>query len=263
MKRVLFEEPIWVARREAADLFTWAIKILLGVVYRERFLPRDRRTHGSETILPDELRNAFELSHFFVQRLRAPMAFSAMDLKLTIPGSIFVFNLQSPDHVDAQFDFRDDILNLCVFMRMGTRGLIAVADGGALEGTLGSTIRRDARRKLHPLQFEEMGANCFYKASLFNRSPAYIIVEAPKGYQIIQGPIAGMSSRPIYEDWDVQEYAKFLSFFTGIPLEHVNPQPNRVRTWMKDPEGKPLRLDIRKHPWREPPLQSTQPLRSV
>jgi hypothetical protein len=172
----------------------------------------------------------------------------------TIPGSVFVFDMQSPKDVDAQFDFRDDILHLCVFMRLGTRGLLAFADGGAIEGTLGKIVRRDGRRKLHPLQFEEVAAKLFYKATLFNRSPGYIISgpsKGPKAYQVIQMPIAGMSEKPIFDDWDMQRYARFLSEFTGVPLEHISPAGDtRVMTWMTDAQNKPMRVDIRKHPWR-------------
>lgn len=139
IKRVLFEQPVSVARREAADLFTWAIKILLGVLYRERLLRRDRRSNNSEPILPQDLWDSFQLSHFFVQRLRVPIEFSTLESNVnhTIPGSVFVFDLQSPDRIDTQFDFRDDIVHLCVFMRLASRGLLAVADGGAMEWTLG------------------------------------------------------------------------------------------------------------------------------
>lgn len=66
-------------------------------------------------------------------------------------------------------------------------------------------------------------------------------------------PLYGMSSKPIYDDWDMKVYAQCLSMFTGAPLEQINPKGNQVHTWMIDAEGRPLHLDIRKYRWRDAP----------
>jgi hypothetical protein len=249
VKHVLFEQPLLVARKHASDVFTWICKVLIGIIYRERLLPLDRRRPTDARILPDELWNAFQMTHFFIQRLRVPIDFSYMN-KSRIPGSVFIFDLQSPRTLEARFDFRDSLYTLCVFMRAGNRGIIAAIDGGATDFAIGDLLRRDGRRKLHPLQFEELGATVFYKASLFNRTPKYLIAEREGRYQVMQMPLAGLSAKPMHEEWSQQMYARVLSAFTGASLTLINPKGDLVMSWLRDAEGRPVNQDIRKVPWR-------------
>jgi hypothetical protein len=91
------------------------------------------------------------------------MRFTYVD-EQRIPGSVFVFDLKTDDTPEEQlYDFRDDVLTLSVFVRLGNRGIIAVADGGAIDMEIGDLVRRDAERKLHPIQFYELGARILYK----------------------------------------------------------------------------------------------------
>ncbi len=65
----------------------------------------------------------------------------------------------------------------------------------------------------------------------------------------MQMPLAGLSAKPIYEEWKQHDYARALSVFTGIPIENVNPYgDDRVMTWLYDLQGKPAKIDIKKHP---------------
>jgi hypothetical protein len=248
VKRLLFEEPISMARRHSADIFAWACKILLGIVYIERLLPLDRRHPAGQPILPPQLWRSFEMAHFFVQSLRIPIDFS-FEGKPRIPGSVFIFNLQSTKEPEAQFDFRDGLLTLSIFMRLGTRGLVVVADGGALDVEIGQLLRREGRYKLHPLQFEELGAICFYKASLLNRTPTFIMFERRGRYQVMQMPLPGLSEKPVFDEWEHPRYAEYLAEFTGYPIEVLAPgDRTKVMQWREDDNGARLKLDIRQTP---------------
>jgi hypothetical protein len=245
VKRLLFECPLSEARRHLDQFFIWVIKILLAIIYAERMLPLDRRRPKGKPILPSELRDAFRMTHFFIQSLTIPMRF-LYDNKERIPGSVFLFSLKSPKDVRAHFDFKDNPLSLSVFMRLGNRGLLAVADGGALDMEIGDLLRRDGKRKLHPLQFEELGAKTFYKAGLFNRTPKYLMFKVKDVLQIMQMPLAGLSSRPIFNDWEMPVYAQFLSAFTGLSIDQIAPgDRNKVMQWFTDPGGKPLNIPIK------------------
>jgi hypothetical protein len=128
-------------------------------------------------------------------------------------------------------------------------GVLAVLDGGALEEGYGKLFRREARRKLHPLQFQELGAITFYRAALFNRTPKYIMFEKNGRYQVLQMPLAGLSGLPIYRVWRQDEYAHVLAAFTGLPTETIKPgRGPHVVTWLRDADGKPQRIDLKKFP---------------
>ena len=46
-----------------------------------------------------------------------------------------------------------------------------------------------------------------------------------------------MSDKPIFDDWDNDEYSLLLSSITGVPLEICQPEKGKVWTWMMDEDG--------------------------
>jgi hypothetical protein len=248
VKRCLRMPPSKLTRRQQTDLFTWACKILLGILYKERLLPHDRREPNKGPILPENLHDAYEMTHLIIQNTRTPIDFSA-EGKKRLPGSVFIFKLKSPKELKMQFDFRDNVLNLAVFLRLGDRGIIAVADGGALDIEVGDLFRKDGKARLHPIQFTELGAIAFYKASLLNRTPKYLIFEIRKRLQILQMPLAGMSGKPVFDQWIQSKYAEHLVAFTGYPLDVIAPgDRSNVMQWRYDEKGNRLNVPMRKVP---------------
>jgi hypothetical protein len=77
VQRLLFESPFAEAQRNLKDIYIWANKILLGIVYAERMLPLNRRYPKGRPILPPELREMFRMTHFLIQGLRFPIRFTA------------------------------------------------------------------------------------------------------------------------------------------------------------------------------------------
>jgi hypothetical protein len=214
------------------DIWIWVMKILLGIVYAERILPLRRSKPAGRRILPREMKDSLRMTHFFVQQLNLKINFEA-EGKLRVPGSIFIFNLKKYRDLKSHFHFRDDMGTLSVFLRLGNRGIIAVSDGGALELELGPLVKRDAAVKLHPVQFDEMGARLFYKSSLFNRTPFYITMHNGNDYHVIQTPLGGLSPKPIFDEWDHPTYAHYLAAFMGTEVDRVMPLGGSlVRTWL-------------------------------
>jgi hypothetical protein len=245
VKKLLFESSISAARRDLKDIYIWANKILLGIVYAERLLPLDRRYPRGRRVLPRELRDAFRMTHFLIQGLRFPIKFTA-EGKERIPGSVFLFNLKSPKEPKLQFDFKDNFFALGVSIRLGSRGIVTISDGGAIDMSIGHLLRRDGRRKLHPIQFEELAAKAFYKATLLNRTPSYIMAEVNKSVEVMQMPLMGLSDKPPFNDWDPTAYAHMLSHLTGRSVESLKPDDsNRVMTFISDAEGNPFNIPLR------------------
>ena len=247
VKTLLFERPIKDVSKNLDQVFIWATKILLAIVYAERLLPLSRRYPKGRRILPRELWDSFQMTHLFIQSLIIPMRFTCEDNHERIPGSIFIFDLKTHDEPgDGVYDFRDDLLTLSVFMRMGNRGIIAVADGGALDIEIGDVVRRDVKRKLHPIQFYEIGARIFYKARLFNRTPKYIMTKHNEDFNVMQMPLAGLSARPVFDEWKHPAYAEMLATFTGYPIETLAPgDRTKVMQWLTDENGEPLDLPMK------------------
>jgi hypothetical protein len=244
VNRLLFASPISLARKESHDIWIWAMKILLGIVYAERLFPLQRSKPAGRRIFPAELRDMLTMTHFFVRGLDLDITFEAEGVYRP-PGSIFVFNLKTHSDVHVQFDFRDDIRTLIVFLRLGNRGIIAAADGGALDFELGPLVRRDAAIKLHPVQFDEIGAKLFYKATLFNRTPKYITMHTGKSYKVMQMPLQGLSPKPVFDEWDHGIYAHYLAQFMNTTVDRISsPDRSLVSTWLYDKDGNRVHIPI-------------------
>ncbi len=244
VKRLLFEEPIGVARRNSSDIWIWVMKIFLGIVYAERMLPLRRSKPSGRRIFPSEMKDSLRMTHFFVQGLDLDIKFEA-EGKFRIPGSVFIFNLKKHSDPVTHFNFRDDMNTLAVFIRLGNRGIIAVGDGGALDLEIGPLVRRDAAVKLHPIQFDEMGARIFYKSSLFNRTPKYVTIHMGKTYRVMQMSLQGLSPKPIFDPWNHQMYARYLAGFLNTDVKRVmSPDGSLVSTWLFDKDNRRVRMPI-------------------
>ena len=244
VQRLLFDRSIAIARRDLKDIYIWANKILLGIVYAERLFPLNRRYPKGRPIFPPELGDAFNMTHFLIQSLRFPIKFTA-EGEERMPGSVFLFDLKSPKDRKLQFDFKDNLFTLGVSIRMGNRGIVTLSDGGAIDLSIGDLLRRDGKRKLHPIQFYELAAKAFYKATLLNRTPKYIMVEIKKAVEIMQMPLMGLSAKPAFDDWDPTAYAHMLSFFTGHSVKTLKPDDSgRVMTFITGAKGKPFNIPL-------------------
>jgi hypothetical protein len=55
---------------------------------------------------------------------------------------------------------------------------------------------------------------------------------------VVQNRLQGFSMKPIFDEWNQQEFARVLSGITGFPLESVFKPPTGVASWLHDGRGK-------------------------
>jgi hypothetical protein len=209
-------------------LFLWAGKILFGLMYREHLLSWNRRDEQEGPIVPAEVLEHFRLHHQFLQAARIPMQFIP-----SVPASLFVFDTLEPSEVKAQFDYWDFAFALGLSIRVGKVGIVAcLQDGGAVEHSFGSFHRKYEGLPLHWAQFAEMTARIFYDLSRFNRVPKFLLMEGNGHVQVALNPLGGLSGKPLFDEGNLQDYAKVLAHCMRVHLEEVHPQADLVMSWL-------------------------------
>lgn len=227
-------------------LYVWLAKIFFGIMYAEGLLPFDRSLPDSEPIVSDEVLGGFRFLHFLMQAARAPIEFIGNETNFHT--SILVFPLQQHPDPSHRFMYRDDVVFGCIAVRVDTVGLICVTDGGAQERLANEVMPALFDHNLHPLQFEEVCAKIFVKARTMNRTPKYVSAFSPNRNQVIQMPLAGLSSKPIFDEWDQELYGQVLASFTGLPLETISPGNGMTMTWIEN-LAHPKFMDVAVLPW--------------
>lgn len=245
MKQAVAEGPAAVRRLPRRTLFLWLSKVLYGILFKEGLLRFDQTNPESGRLLPRPALMALRNHHYFLQSARIPMHFVNFS-----PASIFVFRLQKSRNPQFHFNFRDMPGVLGISMQMGSIGIVGILqDGGTQEKGFTEYLKRFRKYPLHPLQFLELVAMMFYKATLFNRIPKYLTMESVDALKVTQLPLQGFSGKPLFDDWIPEVYARVLSFHTGQPLEQTFQPPDKWMTWLGGPDGEPRFIDIKQVPW--------------
>lgn len=219
-------------------LFLWLSKIFFGILYKELFLSTDRSSLNSKRIFEPDLINEYESLMFFLQEARGKI--ETVDF---CPGSIFVFNTKTPENTKLQWDFCDNIDFWVIGLRMGSVGIIAaLGDGGAQN--LVNSMDHLSDYYLNSLQFRELCAVVSYRSTLATRMPKYVSINGVSDEKIssFQLPLMGFSYKPLFEDWNFDDYAKHLSRFTGLSFQEIRPDSNSIRSFIYDGSGN-LRFD--------------------
>jgi hypothetical protein len=65
-------------------------------------------------------------------------------------------------------------------------------------------------------------------------------------------PLAGLSTKPVFQEWHDSVFVQYLSVFTGVPLDQLAPgDGRRFMTFLSGSDSKRFKaIDIRKHPYR-------------
>jgi hypothetical protein len=210
-------------------LMQWLLKIFFGLLYREIFLPIDRASPSSGTIVTAEDMEQFQMLHYMLQSVRVRMTFSSFGDD--IPASIFVFEVKEPE--EFKFDYKDDVIHRCMCLRLGRVGILVAFDMGAqmIEGA--NFFPQYFQHPLHPLQFDELAANLFAKARVFQVNPKVMFFESPEAVSFSVMPFASSPFGDITPD-DVGEY---LWRFARLPRDVVLPEPGRRITFLKTDDG--------------------------
>ena len=209
-------------------LFLWAGKILYGLLYREHLLSANRRAPEEGPIVPAELLEQFMLHHQFLQAARLPFEFFPH-----VPASIFVYETMTPSDHRTGFDYWDEMQRLAISIRVGRVGIVAcLQDGGAVEQCFGSHYQELAGLALHPMQFAEVTARIFYDLLRFNRVPKFVLMEGNGQVKVMLNPLGGLSGKPLFEEGNIEEYARVLAHCSRLPLDSIHPQPDQVMSWL-------------------------------
>ena len=134
-------------------------------------------------------------------------------------------------------------------MRLGNVGILVAFDAGAQWVELRKFYHRYSRCKLHPVQFEELGAHLFYNARRFNRHPGLITGQGGGRATFLTAPVAGLSPEPVFDAFNKDDYAEVLNAFTGAPLELIRPDEARLLSWLRGSQGRFNRMPIKKFPY--------------
>ena len=238
--------PQAVGALDHLTLFLWLGKIFYGLLYKEFFLQRKRKSKRRRRIVPRSSLQEFSMHHLLLQAARVPFQFHP-----ALPASIFVFRVQAPKNRQFQWNLRDSYTLMTMSVTLGNVGILAaLQDGGAQRDLESDFLQRYQQHPLHPLQFAELTAAFFYKTSLLNRVPKFIVGESEgQPVQVMQAPLAGLTSKPIFDGWKQKDYAVWLAEIVQVPLERVFVPPNRVMTWVHDDNGNLRLLDFKTQPW--------------
>lgn len=188
----------------------------------------NRQAKEEGPIVPAELLEEVRLHHQFLQAARIPFEFIPH-----IPASLFVYETMEPRNRKMGFDYWDDLLRLALSIRVGKVGIVAcLQDGTAVKYTFEENYKRFEGLALHWAQFAEVTAMTFYDLARFNRVPKFVLVEGDGRVQVVLSPLGGLSGKPLFENGNIQEYARILAHCSRCPLEFIHPERDKVMSWL-------------------------------
>ncbi len=220
-------------------LFQWITKQVYGIIHWEvRAGIRAQRAIGEDFVFSQSIAHKFSNLHLMLQSLVRPVEFEGV-----LPWSIKIFPLTNPPDT---FSYRDEINTLVFSLRMNDFGIIAsLQDNGESLNYHRDSLHKVEGHTLHPIQFEELCARFFYSAYLFNRLPEYTVLPTPEAIFIEAMPLR-ISSRPVYDVWQVKTYGQVLENFWkpwGYSLFEIIRNPERPLSFLEDENGVFIRPD--------------------
>ena len=225
-------------------VFQWIAKIFYGLLFKELSLRIERSDPTQGFITDPEFLSELRTLHTFLQSVRMPFEFSGF-----YPWSIFIVETRSYGD-ERDFDYHDEIFTLAFSIRMGEIGIIAcLEDNGAQEELFSDYFEKFKGIKLDPIQFDELVAKVIYKRHLMNRVPKYItILHKKEGDKVMIAamPLQGLSTSPIFDEWNQRDYATFLAFRWsryGLQFEDIFKEPDMVFSHLHYEDGTVRILD--------------------
>jgi hypothetical protein len=223
--------------------YLWVAKIFYGILRKEVSLAIDRANLSKGNILTEDVLDSFKSLHLFLQAFRGMHRFNG-----DVPYTILLCNLHD---IGEKFDFRDNLFQSTVAVRMGEIGIIvSFEDGGLVKDTYGKYVNEVDGRKLHPVQFIELYAKVTYQVKLLQTPLTYETAFHVEGQRIATTQIVNYST--YVEEWDQEEFSHLLNFHVSQWVDDgvEYPFPEKVSTWMVDGAGDILLLSLEE--WKAP-----------
>lgn len=214
-------------------LFQWIGKLVYGTIYNEiRTGIKQQLASGEPFNFSQSLAAKFSNFHLMLQSIVRPVEFEGI-----LPWSIKVIKLTAGDE---PFSYRDEINTLVFSLKLKDFGIIAcLQDNGESLNYHKNILDKIQNKPLHPIQFEEICARFFYSAYLFNRLPEFTVFQTDEAVFIESMPLR-ISSKPIYDVWQVKTYGQVLENFWkpwGLLLFEIIKNPDRPMSFLEDEEG--------------------------
>lgn len=221
------------------ELFQWIAKQVYGIIHCEiRAGIIQQRSIGEEFSFSESIAHKFSNLHIMLQSMVRLIEFEGIS-----PFSIKVFPVENSKDT---FIYRDEINTLVFSLRMNDFGIIAsLQDNTESLNYHQSILGKLEGKKLHPIQFEELCARFFYSAYLFNRLPEYTVIEANDTIYLDPMPLR-ISSRPVYDHWQVKTYGQVLENFWkpwNLILFEIIKNPERPISFLEDENGNLIPLE--------------------
>ena len=215
-------------------LFQWIGKLVYGVIYNElRIGIREQQANGEEFLLSEGLMHKFGNLQMMLQSLIKPIEFEER-----APWTIRVFKV---DNSPGVFNYRDEINTLTFSLAMNDFGIIAcLQDNGANAIYHQELLEKVEDKQLKAIQYEELIAMFYYSNYLFNRLPEYNILLTADMVYIESMPLRGVSSKPLFDNWQTKPYGQVLEKFWepwGFTLFEIIKDPDNPMSFLLDAEG--------------------------
>ena len=217
-------------------LFSWLAKIFYGILFKELSILFNQDDPTSGNIMPQKYFEEFDMLHQLLQSIRFETEFVGAP-----PWSIFIVDCHVRNDLEKDFDFFDSLGGLCLAIRIGPVGILAcLEDNSSLQIAERRLYEKFEGHKFHWIQFKELFARVVYLQKLLNRVPKYL-VKLPDHknptLQIVSLPMQGLSTKPVYDDWNHADFAEAMAFCMHLPFEELFQAPDLVMTWFLDESG--------------------------
>jgi len=219
----------YIAQVEKIRLYQWIGKIFFGLLFRELTLSIDRSNPKIGPITTPEFLQEYRALHGFIQSIIKPIEFHEF-----FPGSLFVFEVDLIPEI-SDFDYSDNFIGMSFFIRMGNIGIIAcLKDDEQVLELLSDVYQAMKNKRLHPIQFDELCAIIFYQSCLIARNSKYVSMTTTENQTTVI-KLPGFSLAPVFDEWDNQQFARFLEDFWskwGITYDEIFIPPNSFRSYL-------------------------------
>ncbi len=222
-----------VVQLPTVKLFQWMAKLVYGILYNELRIGLRQQSAAETFSLSEGLKHKFGSLHLMLQSLILPIEFEDRT-----PWSIRIFKVENDPGV---FNYRDEINTLTFSLAIQNFGLIAcLQDNGANAIYHADLLKKIDQKTLKPIQFEELIARFYYSNYLFNRLPEYNILPTTHAVYIEAMPLRGMSSKPLFDQWQAKPYGQVLENFWkpwGYSLFEIIKDPDNPLSFLLDEKG--------------------------